>query len=193
MQSAELPQVTEFKYLHPAERWWHAYRSEQEDTVLMEQLEEDVWRPTVSDIGIPLPLKDTQYDCSASYTPVLHGMETVPTTSSHMKKLEVTEVKMRGWGHILRDHLGSDNIRERLKVGNITERYRKGRLRWLVCIHGETRPRVCRKKHTGTTWEKKTDQFWSKDVWQTLAMVPPGRRRDGWTVSTETWDLSVRQ
>ena len=61
---------------------------------------------------------------------MLYGIETVPVTSSHVKKLEVTGMKMCRWacGHTLRDHVSIDNIRERLK-GNITERCREGRLR----------------------------------------------------------------
>ena len=53
-------------------------------------------------------------------------------TSSHVKKLEVTEMKMSRWacGHTLRDRVRNDNTRERLKVENITERCRKARRRW---------------------------------------------------------------
>ena len=63
---------------------------------------------------------------------MLYGMETVPVTSSHLKKLEVTEMKMCRWacGHTLRDHVRNENIKERLKVESITERCRKARLRW---------------------------------------------------------------
>ena len=57
---------------------------------------------------------------------MLYGMEPVPVpvTSSHLKKLEVTETKMCRWacGHTLRDHVRNDDIRERLKVENKTER-----------------------------------------------------------------------
>ena len=37
----------------------------------------------------------------------VYGMETVPVTSSHVEKLEVTEMKMGRWagGHTLRDHV----------------------------------------------------------------------------------------
>ena len=63
---------------------------------------------------------------------MLYGMETVPMTSSHVNKLEVTEMKMCGWAcsHTLRDHVRNDDIIERLKVENITERCRKAILRW---------------------------------------------------------------
>ena len=58
----------------------------------------------------------------------------------------------------------NDDIRERLKVDNITERC-KTEVVW-------PRPRIRRKKDSGdgTTWKKKEED----------------RSRDGWTVSTET-------
>ena len=84
-------------------------------------------------------------------------METVPVTSSHAKKLEVTDMKMCRWacGHMLRVHVRNDNIRERLKVENITKRCRKARLRWFG--HVKRRPRLCWEKDSGdgTTSEKK--------------------------------------
>ena len=59
-----------------------------------------------------------------------YGMETVQMTSSHVKKREVTEMKRFRWtcGQTLRDHVRNDDIRERLKVENITERCRNARL-----------------------------------------------------------------
>ena len=53
---------------------------------------------------------------------MLYGMETVPVTSSHVKKLEVAEMKMCRWvcGYTVRDHVRNDDIRERLTVENIT-------------------------------------------------------------------------
>ena len=91
---------------------------------------------------------------------MLYGMETVPVTSSHVKKLEVTEMKMCSWacGHTLRDHVRNDSIRERLKVESITERYRKTRLRWVG--------HVKRGDH---------DYFGRNN----LEMAPPGRRKRG--------------
>ena len=100
---------------------------------------------------------------------MLYGMETVPVTSSHVKKLEVTEMKMYRWacGHTLRDHARNDDIRERLKVENITERCRKARLMWFGKTKNTSEERLCRWYHLGE--EKEED-----------------RSRDGWTVSTET-------
>ena len=75
-----------------------------------------------------------------------------------MKKLEVTEIKMCRWacGHMLRDHVRNDDIRERLKVESIAERCRKARLGWFGHV-------------------KRRDQDYLGR--QTLEMVPPGRRK----------------
>ena len=91
---------------------------------------------------------------------MLYGMETVPVTSSHVKKLEVTEMKMCRWacGHTLRDHVRNDDIRKKLKVEIITERCRKARLRWFGHVKRRDQEYVGRK---------------------TLEMVPPGRRKRG--------------
>ena len=104
---------------------------------------------------------------------MLYGMETVSVTSSHVKKREVTEMKMCRWacGHTLRDHVRNANINERLKVESITDKYRKAILRWFGHVKRREQDSVGRK---------------------TLEIVPPGeeseegRRRDGWTVSTDT-------
>ena len=91
---------------------------------------------------------------------MLYGMETVPVTSSHVKKLEMTEMKMCRWacGHTLRDHVRNENIKERLKVESIAERCRKVRLRWFGHVKRRDEDYVGRK---------------------TLEMVPPGRRKQG--------------
>ena len=51
---------------------------------------------------------------AVSCTWLLYGMAKVPVTNSHVKKLEVTEMKMCRWacGHTLRDHLRNDSISE---------------------------------------------------------------------------------
>ena len=69
--------------------------------------------------------KDSQDDRSASYA-VRDG----DITNSHVKKREVTEMKRFRWtcGQTLRYHVRNDDIRERHKVENITERCRNARL-----------------------------------------------------------------
>ena len=89
---------------------------------------------------------------------VLYGMETLPVTSSHLKKLKVTEIMMCRWacGHTLRDHVRNDNIRERLHVEDITERFSKATLSRFGYVKRRDQDYVGRK---------------------TLEMVPAGRRR----------------
>ena len=81
-----------------------------------------------------------------------YGMETVPVTSSHVKKLEVTEMKMCRWacGHTLTYHVRNDDIRERLDVGNITEMCRKARLRWFDHVKRRDQEYVGRKTRRRT-------------------------------------------
>ena len=57
---------------------------------------------------------------------MLYRMDIVPMTSSHVKKLEVKEMKMCRWacGHTLINHARNDDIRDRIKVENIAERCR---------------------------------------------------------------------
>ena len=84
----------------------------------------------------------------------------MPVTSSQVKKLEVTEMKMCRWAccHTLRYHVRNDDIREKLKVENITERCRKARLRWFGHAKRRDQEYVGRK---------------------TLEMVQHGRRKRG--------------
>ena len=88
---------------------------------------------------------------------MLYGMETVPVTSSHVKKLEVTEIKMCRWacGHMLRDRVRKENIKERLKVESIREVHESATE--VVWPRKEARPRLRRKKDSGdgTTRVKK--------------------------------------
>ena len=137
----------------------------------MEQLEEDARRPMRQESTTTREGKDTYK--MIIQPAMLYGMETVPVTSSHVKTLEVTEMKMCRWacGHTLRDHVRNENIKERLKVESIAERCRKARLRWFCQLKRRDQDYVGRK---------------------TMEMAQPGRRkrgdrsRDGWTVSTET-------
>ena len=60
--------------------------------------------------------KDTQGDRSASYAVFLYEMETVPMTSSHVKKLEVTEMKMCRWA-CMRPHTNKRPCEKRCHQG----------------------------------------------------------------------------
>ena len=103
---------------------------------------------------------------------MLYRREIVPVTSSHAKKLEVTDMKMGRWacGHTLRDHVRNDNTMEILKVESITERCRKARLMWFGHVKRREHEYVGR---------------------QTLEMVPPGRRKRA--RPKQRWMVSVNQ
>ena len=95
----------------------------------MEQLEEDVKRPMRQESRLLPPHVKGNVHNMIVQPVMLYGMETVPVTSSYVKKLEVTEMKMCRWecGHTLRDHVRNENIKERPKVESIAERCRKAR------------------------------------------------------------------
>ena len=94
---------------------------------------------------------------------MLYGMETVTVTSSHVKKLEMTEMKMCRWacGHTLRDHVRNENIKERLKVESIAETVLRREVQesatHVVWPRKEAIPRLCRTTDSGdgTTRETK--------------------------------------
>ena len=159
MQSAQLPQVTEFKYLGSTLRSDGGMSTEINKRT---QCGWNNWRKmsgVLCDNRVPPHMKGKIHEMIVQPA-MLYGMETVPVTSSHVKKLEVTEMKMCRWacGHTLRDHVRNDNIKERLKVESITERCRKARLMWFGHVKRRDQEHVGRK---------------------TMEMVPPGRRKRG--------------
>ena len=96
----------------------------------------------------------------------------------HVKKLEVTQIKMCTWpcDHKLSDHVRNDDIRERLKVENITERWfgdvearpriemvppgrrKRGRRKqiWMDCVNRDMRAIGTKKDevHVRTDWRR---------------------------------------
>ena len=133
MQSAQLPQVTEFKYLGSTLQSDGGMSTEINKKT---QCGRNNWRKmsgVLCDKRVP------------------HGME--PVTSSHVKKLEVIEMKMCRWacGHTLRDHVRNENIKERLKVESFAERCRKARLRWFVHVKRRDQYFVKRRDQRGET------------------------------------------
>ena len=133
------------------------------------------------DKRVPPHVKGKSHNIMIVQPAMVYGMETVPVTSSHMKKLEVTEMKMCRWpsGHTLTDYVRNENIKERLKVEIITERYMKARLRWFGHVKRRDQDYVGR-----TTLEI---------VYHPGEESEEDRSRDGWTVSTETWEPSERR
>ena len=72
---------------HPAERRWHDYRNKQEDTVWMKQLGK--MSGILCDSSVPPIVKGKMHKMIVQPA-MVYGMETVPMTSSHLDKLEVT-------------------------------------------------------------------------------------------------------
>ena len=161
MQSAQLPQVTEFKYLGS---------TLQSDGVMSTEVNKRTqcgWNNwgkvsgVLCDKLVPPHVKG-KIHTMIGQPAMLYGMETVPVTSYHVKKREVKEMKKCRWAcsQTLRDHVRNDDIKERLKVENITKRCREARLR----LFGH---------------EKRRDQDYVGR--KTLEMLPPGRRKRGRT------------
>ena len=100
MQSAQLPQVTEFKCMGGT------LQSNGDMTTEVNKMTQCGWNNwrkmsgVLCDKRVP-PQKATHDDRSASYA-VRDLMETVRVTSSHVNKLDVTEMKMGIWacGHM---------------------------------------------------------------------------------------------
>ena len=128
MQSAQLPQVTEFNYMGST------LQSDGDMTTEINKRNQCGWynwrkmSGVLCDKRVPPHVKGKIHNTIVQPA-MLYGMETVPVTSSHVKKLEVTEMKMCRWacGHTLRYHVRNNDIREKLEVENITERYRHRR------------------------------------------------------------------
>ena len=159
MQSAQLPQVIECRYLGS---------TLQSDGGINKKINKrtqcgwNIWRKmsgVLCDKRVSPHVKGKIHNMIVQPA-MLYGMETVPVTSSHVKKLEVTEIKMCIWvcGHTLRDHVRNENVKERLTLESIAERCRKARLRWFGHV-------------------KRRDQYYEGR--KTLEMVPPGRRKRG--------------
>ena len=161
MQSAQLPQVPEFKYLGS---------TLQSDGAMSSQINKRTqcgwnnWRKmsgVLCDKRVPSHVKGKIHKMIVQPA-TLCAMETVPATSSHVKKLEVTDMKMCRWtcGHTLRDHVRNENIKERLKVESIAERCRKARLGWFGHVKRRDQDYVGRKTLEMVPPEKRPKQRW---------------------------------
>ena len=93
MQSAQLPQVTEL---------WEAPQSDGGMSTEINKRTQCVWNNwrkmsgVLCDKRVPPHVKG-KINKMIVQPAMLYGMETVPVTSSHVKKLEVTEMKMCRW------------------------------------------------------------------------------------------------
>ena len=112
MQSARLPQVTELRYLGSTLLSDGDMNAEVKKRT---QCGWNNWRKmsdVLCDKRVPPHVKGKIHTMIAQPA-MLYGMETMPVTMFHLKKLEVTEMKMCRWacGHTLRDHVRNDDIR----------------------------------------------------------------------------------
>ena len=159
MQSAQRLQTTEFKYLGSI------LQSDGDMSTEINKRTQCGWNKwrkmsgVLCDKRVPPHVKGNIHKMIVQPA-MVYGMETVPVTSSHVKKLEVTEMKICRWacGHTQRDHVRNEDIKERLKVDSIKERCRKAILRWFGHVNRRDQDNV------GIN---------------TLEVVPPGRRKRG--------------
>jgi hypothetical protein len=88
---------------------------------------------------VPLKLKGKFYRTAIRST-MLNGAECWPTKRRHAQQLSVAEMRILRWicGHIRRDRVRNDDIRERLSVAPVEEKLVQHRLRWFR--HMQRRP-----------------------------------------------------
>jgi hypothetical protein len=92
------------------------------------------WRQASSvlcDPRVPLKLKGKFYR-TAIRPAMLYGAECWPTKRRHVQQLSVVKMRMLRWicGNTRRDRVRNDDIRERLGVAPIEEKFVQHRLRW---------------------------------------------------------------
>jgi hypothetical protein len=91
------------------------------------------------DTRVPLKLKGKFYRI-AIRPAMLYGAECWPTKRRHVQQLGIAKMRMVRWicGHIRRDRVWNDYIRERLGVAPVEEKFVQHRLRWFG--HMQQRP-----------------------------------------------------
>ena len=64
---------------------------------------------------------------------MIYGMECVSVTKRQQEKMQVAEMKMLRWsvGLTLKDRMRTEQVRARVAEGELTEKFREIRLRWL--------------------------------------------------------------
>ena len=92
------------------------------------------WRSltgVMCDKRMPLHLKGKIYK-TVIRPALLYGSECRATTKTHIRKLEVTEMRMLRWssGLTLRDRVRNENIRQRIKVAPLHEKIEEKTMRW---------------------------------------------------------------
>ena len=159
LQNAQLPEVTEFKYLGSTLQRDGSAAAEISRRV---QSGWNNWKKmsgVLCDKKIPSKVKGKIYKMVVQPA-MLYAMETLPVTNIQAKKLEVAEMKMCRWacGLTRMDHVRNEDIINRLKIETISTRCRKSRLRWFGHVKRREPQYVCQR---------------------VMNMVPPGRRKRG--------------
>ena len=91
------------------------------------------------DKRVPHKLKSKFYR-TAIRPAMLYGAECWPTKRRHIQQLSVAEMRMLRWicGHTRRDRVRNDDIRDRLWVAPIEEKFVQHQLKWFG--HVQRRP-----------------------------------------------------
>jgi hypothetical protein len=87
------------------------------------------------DPRVPLKIKVKFYKTTIRSV-MLYGAEYWASKRRHAQQLSVSEIRMLRWicGHTRRDQIWNDDIRERLGVTPVEEKFIEYRLRWFVHI-----------------------------------------------------------
>ena len=78
---------------------------------------------------------------------MLYGMETVPVTKRNEKQMEVAEMKILRFslGITRLDKVKNSEVKERLKMGELSKKISESRLRWYGHVHRREQQHVTRK------------------------------------------------
>ncbi len=118
MESQQLPEVLEFKYLGST------LQSDGGIDVEINKRTQGGWKNWKKMSGILCDKRKPERVKRKIYKAVVHALRYRDTTSGsrYVSKLETTEMKMCRWtcGYIRKDHVRNDDIRNRLEVENIS-------------------------------------------------------------------------
>ena len=134
MQTAQLPEVTEFKYLGSTIQKDGGTEAEVNCRI------QSGWKNWKKMSGVLMVMQPA----------MLYAMETVPVTCSQVKKLQVVEMKMCRWacGFTGMDHISNKDIMDKVEVEAISVRCQKSQFRWYA--HVKRREwQKCVQTHTG--------------------------------------------
>ena len=159
MQTTQLPEVTEFKYLGSTIQKDGGTEAEVNRRIQSEWKNWKKMSEVLCDKKIPPKVKGKIYKM-VMQAAVLYAMETVPVTSSQVKKLQVVEMKMCRWecGFRRMDHVRNEDILDKVEVKAISVRCQKSRLMWYGLVKRREQHNVCRR---------------------TMEAMPPAKRKRG--------------